>query len=106
MADHWKQLGTAKRDVVVSGVERLRIAYEAFIHEQQKAGVDFKFIDGQMIGHNFYKLILWHIAAEMVEQDPGADKAEARKELMRIAIATLTRSLEHPLSNETDPELS
>jgi methionine synthase II (cobalamin-independent) len=102
----WEKLGSAKRELVTAGVERLRVAYEAFIHEQQDAGVDFKFIDGQMIGHNFYKLILWHIAAEIAEQHPGTDKVEVRKELMRMAIATLTRSLEHPLTNENDPELS
>jgi len=102
----WEKLGTAKHEVVAAGVERLRVAYEAFIHEQQEAGVDFKFVDGQMIGHNFYKLILWHIAAEIADQHPGADKVEVRKELMRISIATLTRSLDNPLSNENDPDLS
>jgi methionine synthase II (cobalamin-independent) len=102
----WEKLGTAKREVVAAGVERLRVAYQAFIHEQQKAGVDFKFVDGQMIGHNFYKLVMWHIADEIAEQRPGAEKAEVRKELMHIAIETLRRALENPLSNETDPELS
>jgi hypothetical protein len=102
----WERLGTAKREVVAAGVERLRVAYQAFIHEQQKAEVDFKYVDGQMIGHNFYKLVMWHIADEITEQHQGTDTAAVRRELMRTAIATLQRSLENPLSNESDPELS
>jgi hypothetical protein len=64
----FQQLGKANREIVTEGVERLRQAYQTFIHEKQAAGSDFKFIDGQMIGHNFYKLVLWHIADEMADR--------------------------------------
>ena len=93
----FEQIGKANRDIVREGVEVLRLAYEAFIHKKQSEGYDFKYVDGQMIGHNFYKMILYHIADES-----NCDK----KSLLLVAIATLQRVLEAPVTNETDPDLS
>lgn len=102
----FEQIGKANREIVSEGVEVLRVAYEDFIHRKQKAGVDFKFVDGQMIGHNFYKLIIYHIAGEVVDAHPGADKAEVRNQLMRIAVDTLTRALAQRVTNENDLDMN
>jgi len=96
MPERFEQVGKANREVVVEGVEVLRVAYEKFLHNKQAGGYDFKFTDGQMIGHNFYKLILYHIAEES-----GLDK----KLMLEIAISTLRRVIESPVTNEDDPEL-
>jgi hypothetical protein len=91
-------LGVANREVVIEGVEELRKTYEDFINKKQQEGYDFKFIDGQMIGHNFYKLLLFHIA-----EVSGVDK----RFMIKIGIATLKKYLDNPqVSNETDPQLS
>ena len=93
----YEELGKADREIVAAGVEALRIAYEKFIDDQQAQGKTVGYIDGQMIGHNFYKLILYHIALAS-----GCDK----KLLLTIAIGTLRRVLEEPQSNESDPTLT
>lgn len=93
----FQRIGKANRAVVVQGVELLRKTYENFIQEKQQQGYDFKFADGMMIGHNFYKLLLYHIA----------DESRSEKDFMlKAAIDTLEQVLEHPLTNETDTELS
>lgn len=96
----------ANREVVVEGVDRLRLAYQAFMEERQKAGYDFQFVDGQMIAHNFLKLVIYNIADEIQAQKSLVDKEVVRRALMRIAIATLQRAVEQPITNETDPDLS
>jgi len=93
----YEELGKADREIVTAGVEALRVAYENFIHEQQEKGKTVGYIDGQMIGHNFYKLILYHIA-----EDAGCDK----NALLTVAIGTLRRVLEEPKTNESDPTLT
>ena len=93
----FEQVGKANREIVAEGVERLRKVYEEFIHEKQDAGYDFKFVDGQMIGHNFYKLILTHMA-----QESGVD----RSVLVRIAIDTLRKYAVAPITNESDLDLN
>ena len=92
----YEQVGKANREVVAEGVEVLRVAYEDFIHRKQAEGYDLKYVDGQMIGHNFYKLILFHIASES-----GADK----KVMLELAIGTLQRVLNVSITNETDIDL-
>ena len=77
-------------------MEVLRVAFENFIHKKQGEGYDFKYFDGQMIGHNFYKLVLYHIASES-----GCDK----KVMLELAIGTLRRVLDAPITNETDVDL-
>jgi len=104
-----EEYGIANRQIVGEGVERLRRAYEEFIHEKQAAGYQFKFIDGQMIGHNFYKLIMHHIADEIVDRKdiPAAERiqGEVFRYFVQIAIATLQKVLDKPITNENDPEL-
>ena len=61
-----------------------------------------------MIGHNFYKLLIVNMAREMREDHPEekSTQAETVAVLLEIAIATLKRTLEAPIFNETDPDLS
>jgi hypothetical protein len=113
----YEQLGVANRDLVSEGVERLRPVFESFIHEKQNAGRDFHFVDGLMIAHNFYKLILYHIADEMVDESKERpDDKEKRREikrdvrnlLMQIAISTLQKALGGSANqrDRPDPDLS
>ena len=91
-----KLLAKADREIVSEAVERLRVVYEKFIHEKQAQGYDFKYVDGLMIGHNFYKLILFHIAGE---------SQTAKDILMRVAISTLLKVLDGKITKETDIDL-
>lgn len=96
----FEKLGVADKQVITEGVEHLRKAYEEFIHKRQEQGHDFHYIDGLMIGHNFYKLIIYHLAEEMHLPKMGRDA------LMKIAIDTMIQSRNKPVTNETDPAMS
>jgi len=94
MNEKFEPLGVADREVVIEGMNWLKDAYEKFIDHKG----ELTYVDGLMIGHNFYKLMLYDLAR----------RADIDKNIIVVvAIDTLRKLIEEkPATNENDPTLT
>jgi hypothetical protein len=87
--------GLADLELVREACQMLTGHYQRWLREKRQAGIDVNAVDEQMIGHNFYKGILYHIVDERISHMDilASDRIEARREMIAVAMATFSAVL-------------
>lgn len=79
----------ADEPTVKEGLERLRVCFEVWINERADADQRVNFIDGMMVAHNFYKLVLSDLM-DRQDVDEGGRAAFAAVMLKRLGQTLLS----------------